>query len=255
MEKDLSAFRPTRIWKRMPSDRRLKAAEFFWTDEQSTDQQVEAVTALAAHMKFRTKSVIALPLERKAKYLAGFPGISDNIAARALVSYHLEFQRAMMAEFLDALGIAHENGLISEETVAKPDLERVRTAAAQLGGLAEALEGSRIGTIQATTAGPDSEEAIAPEIAAALAAGELEIDWPGGESHASLVARVSAAWSDLLVEGRPAVVVTHAGPLLHACALAGGRAPSRDDLVAPATVRRINLPARRRGTTVVGSTA
>jgi tripartite ATP-independent transporter DctP family solute receptor len=37
--------------------------------------------------------------------------------------------------------------------------------AAQLGGLAEALEGSRIGTIQATTAGPDSEEAIAPEIA------------------------------------------------------------------------------------------
>ena len=38
--------------------------------------------------------------------------------------------------------------------------------AAQLGGLAEALEGSRIGTIQATTAGPDSEEAIAPDIAA-----------------------------------------------------------------------------------------
>lgn len=38
--------------------------------------------------------------------------------------------------------------------------------AAQLGGLGEALEGSRIGTIQVTTAGPDSEEAIAPEIAA-----------------------------------------------------------------------------------------
>jgi len=38
--------------------------------------------------------------------------------------------------------------------------------AAQLGGLAEALEGSRIGIIQATTAGPDSEEAVAPEIAA-----------------------------------------------------------------------------------------
>ena len=38
--------------------------------------------------------------------------------------------------------------------------------AAQLGGLAELLEGSRIGTIQATTAGPDSEESIAPEIAA-----------------------------------------------------------------------------------------
>ena len=38
--------------------------------------------------------------------------------------------------------------------------------AAQLGGLTEVLEGSRIGTIQVTTAGPDMEESIAPEIAA-----------------------------------------------------------------------------------------
>ena len=44
-------------------------------------------------------------------------------------------------------------------------IEAQHFPAAQLGGLAEALEGSRIGTIQVTTAGPDSEEAIAPEIA------------------------------------------------------------------------------------------
>jgi hypothetical protein len=132
MEKDLSAFRPTRIWKRMSADRRVQAAEVFWADEQSTEQQVEAVAALATHMKFRTKSVIALPLDRKAKYLATFPAISDTIAARALVSYHLEHQRPMMAEFLDALGITHENGLISEEAVSAPEAERVRAAAAQL---------------------------------------------------------------------------------------------------------------------------
>lgn len=45
-------------------------------------------------------------------------------------------------------------------------IEAQHFPAAQLGGLAEALEGNRIGTIQVTTAGPDSEEAIAPEIAA-----------------------------------------------------------------------------------------
>jgi hypothetical protein len=132
MEKDLSAFRPTRIWKRMSPERRLEAAKLFWSDEQSTEQQVEAVAALASHMKFRTKSVISLPVERKAKYLATYPGISDTIAARALVSYHLEHQRPMMGEFLDSLGITHENGLINEDAVAKPDAERVRTAAAQL---------------------------------------------------------------------------------------------------------------------------
>ena len=77
-------------------------------------------------MKFRTKSVIALPLERKAKYLATLPNMSDTIAARALVNYHLERQRPMMGAFLDALGIAHENGLISEENVAKPDAEKLK---------------------------------------------------------------------------------------------------------------------------------
>jgi hypothetical protein len=132
MEKDLSAFRPTRIWKRMSAERRLRAAEVFWIDEQSTEQQVEAVAALASHMKFRTKSVVALPLERKAKYLSSLPTITDTIAARALVSYHLEDQRAMMGEFLDALGVTHENGLIEEETVAKPDDERLRAAVAQV---------------------------------------------------------------------------------------------------------------------------
>jgi len=132
MDQDLSAFRPTRIWKRLPIERRLKAAEVFWGDEQSTEQQVEAVAAIAAHMKVRTKSVIALPLERKAKYLATLPGIPDTVVARALVSYHLEHQRPMMGAFLDSLGIAHEDGLISDENVAVLDPGKVRDAASQL---------------------------------------------------------------------------------------------------------------------------
>lgn len=116
----------------MSPELRLKAAEVFWADEQSADQQIEAVAALARHMKFRTKSVLALPLDRKAKYLATFPGITDTIAARALVGYHLNEQRLMMGAFLDALGIKHENGLIEEETVTVPDAERIRTAVAEL---------------------------------------------------------------------------------------------------------------------------
>ena len=118
----------------MSAERRQRAAEVFWSDEQSTEQQIEAVGAIATHMKFRTKSVIGLPLERKAKYLAGLPGISDTVAARALVSYHLEHQRQMMGAFLDSLGIAHENGLISEENVTVPDADKVKAAAAELAG-------------------------------------------------------------------------------------------------------------------------
>lgn len=132
MIEDLSAFRPSRLWKRMPVEKRTTAAQLFWGDEQSADQQIEAVAAIAAHMKFRTKSVLALPIEKRAKYLATLPTVSDAIAARALVNYHLDTQRAMMGAFLDHLGIAHENGLIAEESVAKPEAEQVRTAAAAL---------------------------------------------------------------------------------------------------------------------------
>lgn len=116
----------------MSPERRLDAAELFWADDESSEQQIEAVAAIAGHMKFRTKSVIALPVARKAKYLAGLPNVSDAIAARALVHYHLERQRPMMVTFLDALGITHENGLITDETVPKPDRERLKTAVASL---------------------------------------------------------------------------------------------------------------------------
>ncbi|MBT9292996.1 TRAP transporter substrate-binding protein [Prosthecodimorpha staleyi] len=55
-------------------------------------------------------------------------------------------------------------GILKDKSGGRIDAQHF--PAAQLGGLAQALEGSRIGTIQVTTAGPDSEEAIAPEIAA-----------------------------------------------------------------------------------------
>lgn len=129
---DLSEFRPSRLWKQMSPEQRLAAAELFWADEQSTEQQIEAVGALASHMKFRPKSVISLPIEKKARYLATLPAISDTVAARALVNYHLDRQRPMMAAFLDILGIAHENGLISEENVTKPDAARLKAAASEL---------------------------------------------------------------------------------------------------------------------------
>ena len=116
----------------MTAERRADAAELFWSDEESAEQQVEAVAAIAGHMKFRAKSVFGLPIEKKARYLAGLPTISDSVAARALVHYHLSRQRPMMGAFLDALGIAHEDGLITAEEVVKPDRERLKTAVAEL---------------------------------------------------------------------------------------------------------------------------
>jgi hypothetical protein len=132
MEQDLSHFRPSKLWRRMPLEQRIVAAALFWADEQSADQQLEAVSAIATHMKFRPRSVLSLADDRKARYLAGLPNMSDSVAARALVSYHLALQRPMMGTFLDLLGIPHENGLIAEETIPKPDLSKLKQAVTDL---------------------------------------------------------------------------------------------------------------------------
>jgi hypothetical protein len=132
MDRDLSNFRPSKLWRRMPLERRIEAAGLFWDDEQSADQQLEAVASIATHMKFRPRSVLGLDPDKRAKYLAQLPTVTDAIAARALVNYHLERQRPMMGAFLDLLGIAHENGLISEENLPKPDAAKVKQAATDL---------------------------------------------------------------------------------------------------------------------------
>lgn len=132
MDRDLSNYRPSKLWRRLPLERRLDAADLFWNDEHSADQQMEAVASIASHMKFRPRSVLALAPEKRAKYLAQLPNVTDAIAARALVSYHLERQRPMMGTFLDLVGITHENGLIAEENVPKPDAAKVKAAAREL---------------------------------------------------------------------------------------------------------------------------
>src|SRR6266550_147983 len=132
MDRDLSNFRPSKLWRRMPLERRIDAAGLFWDDEHSADQQMEAVAAIATHMKFRPRSVVTLAPDKRARYLAQLPTVTDTIAARALVNYHLERQRPMMGAFLDLLGIPHDNGLIADDKVVKPDAAKVKAAAQEL---------------------------------------------------------------------------------------------------------------------------
>ena len=122
---------PTRLWKNMTAAQRLAAARAFWLDEEATDDQIQAVMIIAQQKKFRPKSVIALDVDRKAKHLASIVNLPEALAARTLIVYHLAEQRPMMAAFLDALGIAHENGLIQEDNVT-PDAEKLAPAAAQI---------------------------------------------------------------------------------------------------------------------------
>ena len=86
-------------------------------------------------------------------------------------------------------------------------------------------------------------ERRAPDIAARVAAGEVVIDWPGGESAGSLHARVAAALVDArdlaATTGSTVVVVAHAGPIRVATALAEALEPAAVALVATGTWHRL----------------
>ena len=125
--------RPSQLWKALSPDRKLQAAEAFWGDRNASVEHAEAIVAIAQRIKFRPKSVITLPVEKKAKHLIAVGAVSELVAARLLVAYHLAHQRPMMGAFLDALGIGHEEGLINEENVEAPSEEKLAAAAKAIG--------------------------------------------------------------------------------------------------------------------------
>jgi hypothetical protein len=119
-----------RLWKRMTFDQRQRAARAFWREEKGAADHAQAIQLIAKHTKFRPKTVAGLDGESKARYLANVP-VPDDIATRLLVLYHLAEQAPMMGAFLDALGIAHDHGLIREGNVT-PDPAQLGPAVAAL---------------------------------------------------------------------------------------------------------------------------
>ena len=80
-----------------------------------------------------------------------------------------------------------------------------------------------------------------PDLAAALALGQTDIDWPGGETAAALRSRIAAAWAALVARRRPAVVVSHAGAIRHAVVLAGHLQTDAVGVLKPASLVRIEV--------------
>ena len=129
--------RPSRLWKELTPDTRLALAEAFWREDEddapeASLQHAEAVAVIARRLNFRAKSVQALPVERTARQLSPMTDVSDAVATRALIAYHFSTQRPMMTTFLNALGVANDNGLITAENVAAPEPDQLRAAVGQL---------------------------------------------------------------------------------------------------------------------------
>jgi hypothetical protein len=109
-------FEPTaaRLWKRLSREERNVAAATFWKD---TPAEVTGM-ALAAVVKarhMRPQVARSLPPDEQARALASVLDVGEPVASSLLVALHLGERRSMLATFLDAAGLAHENGLLKDD--------------------------------------------------------------------------------------------------------------------------------------------
>jgi hypothetical protein len=126
------AFEPTaeRVWRRLSREDRHAAAAFFWK-EPPQEILASALAAIVSARRLRPQVARTLPEEARAQALGAILEPGEPLAAGLLVALHLGARRSLLAAFLDALGLPHENGLIQEEAEGPSLPEPVIQAAAR----------------------------------------------------------------------------------------------------------------------------
>jgi len=104
----------SRIWKRLGREDRLAASSSFWRDPPQ-EAVPAALAAIVSARRVRPQVARTLPTEVRAQTLAVLQEPGEAVAAALLVALHLSERRALLGAFLDAVGVAHDNGIMSEE--------------------------------------------------------------------------------------------------------------------------------------------
>ncbi len=129
---DLDRFGPAAVWRALEVPVRELAARSMWTSDDE-DVRLEASMALSQQLRFRPQFVARLPLAKRVGYLARQVRPDDVLAGSLLLALHLGDRRPMLATFLDALEIPHEDGVIDEDhDLAPPEDGPLATAVAAL---------------------------------------------------------------------------------------------------------------------------
>ena len=130
----LEGLSPAKLWSVLdPPARVLAARALYRHDWGETDTRREADAAIAHALRFRDAMVKKLPIDQRADYLAKAVRATESLAGSLLLALHLEHRRPILSVFLDALGIPHEDGLISKDhELTSVDPQALDEAAAKL---------------------------------------------------------------------------------------------------------------------------
>lgn len=124
---------PYAIWDLLTDDEKRLAARAMWT-QGDRDTRAAIELALAKEMKFRPQSLRKLGIDTITTRLVRLaPDLPDSVVFQFLFHLHLADRRPLLAEFLDAVGLPHDEGILAlEDDTPSPDPETVATAAGDL---------------------------------------------------------------------------------------------------------------------------
>jgi len=111
----------TRIWKHLTPDERLISAKAFF-HEPAPELAAAALGVIAKVRHMRPQAARSLAPEAQSRILASVLDPSEPLAQGLLVALHLADRRPLLAAFLDALAIPHDNGILAEEKEAAPPI-------------------------------------------------------------------------------------------------------------------------------------
>jgi hypothetical protein len=108
-----------RLWKRLSREDRAEAAAAFWK-EPPQEALGLALGAIVRSRKLRPQVARSLSDEERSRALASVLDPGEPLAASLLVALHLGARRPLLVAFLDALGLPHDNGILTEQADQAP---------------------------------------------------------------------------------------------------------------------------------------
>lgn len=124
---------PYAVWDLMDEEEQRAAAAALWDNaDRESRAMIEAL--LANDLKFRPHMVRRLSTDRVVGRLTRLAKtVPENVLFQFLFHLHMADRRALLTEFLDAVGLPHENGVLDlPDNPDTPDPETVAAAGRDL---------------------------------------------------------------------------------------------------------------------------
>ncbi|MGY8738454.1 MAG: hypothetical protein ACKVIW_13180 [bacterium] len=127
--------------------------------EESPEAMQSTTVAAAQLLKFRPKFLLKQPLKKRLGSIKSAMSrlMANSLAEEILAVYFLRCRKDLLCEWLDTMGLEHEDGILTQDEVPCPEAAELET---------------KVGTFRGVDDSPDRELLLK------VFSGQSAIDWP-----------------------------------------------------------------------------